>query len=181
MMGHYSVTDLFLGGLSIYWIARGFWVGLSGELFSLAGMVVGLLVAFQGGPALAGLILEQSWSPNVSQEILSVVCGFILFMVCNLLASIIGRAARKGLKAVNLGGLDRLMGAVAGCLKAMVLVIFLYGVIHLVTGETLPSWVRDSRLMNTAGLAWPMTSQKLVEWELLDLGKFPSYAGEGQP
>lgn len=180
-MGHYSATDLVLGGLSIYWIVRGFWVGLSGELFSLAGMVVGLLVAFQGGPALAGLIREQAWSPHVSQEILSVVCGFIIFIVCNLLASIIGRAARKGLKAVNLGGLDRLMGAVAGCLKALVLVLFLYGVIYLVSGDSIPSWVQNSRLMNTAGLAWPTTSQKLVEWELLDLGKFPSYAGEGQP
>jgi membrane protein required for colicin V production len=180
-MGYYSATDLVLGGLTIYWVARGFWVGLSGELFSLAGIAAGLFVAFQGGPALSKLILGQSWAPDLSAEVLSVVSGFVLFVLCNLLASIIGRVARKGLKAVNLGGLDRLMGAVAGGLKALVLVIFLYGVIHLVSGEAVPSWVRESRVMNTASMAWPTTSKKLVEWKLLDLGKFPSYTGGAQP
>jgi len=180
-MGHYSATDLILGGLSIYWIAKGFWVGLSGELFSLAGVAAGLFVAFQGGPVLSGLILRQAWAPDLSEEVLSGVCGLVLFILCNLLASIIGRAARKGLKAVNLGGLDRLMGAAAGSLKALVLVIFLYGIIHLVSGEALPSWVRESRVMNAAGMAWPVTSKKLVEWKILDLGKFPSYPGGVQP
>lgn len=180
-MGHYSAADLVLGGLSIYWIVRGFWVGLSGELFSLVGIAVGLFVAFQAGPVLSGLILKQAWAPRLSAEVLSVVCGFVLFIICNLLASIIGRAARKGLKAVHLGGLDRLMGAAAGSLKALILMILLYGVIHLVSGEAIPSWVRESRVMNSAGMAWPATSKKLVEWKILDLGKFPSYPGGEQP
>ena len=180
-MGHYSVTDLVLGGFSLYWIFRGFWVGLSGELFSLAGIVAGIFIAFQGGAPLAGLIHQQSWAPQISEEILSVICGLVLFITCNLLSSIIGRTARKGLRAANLGGVDRLLGAVAGGFKSLVLLLFLYGFIHLVSGEATPSWIQDSRLMMTVGPAWPAMSQKLLEWKLIDPRKFPSYPGEEKP
>ena len=180
-MGHYSATDLVLGGFSLYWVIRGFWVGLSGELFSLAGLVAGIFVAFQGGASLASLILRQSWAPQIAEEILSVICGLALFITCNLLSTIIGRTTRKGLRAANLGGVDRLLGAVGGGFKSLVLVLFLYGFIHLVSGEVPPVWVQNSRLMNTVGPAWPAMSQKLVEWKLLDLRKFPSYSGEEKP
>lgn len=172
----YSVADLVLGSLSIFWMIKGFWVGLSGELFSFAGMAAGVLAAFRGGPVLARFVLAQPWAPDLSEVILSFAFGLVFFALCNIAASFAARATRKGLKAANLGGLDRLMGAGVGCLKAALLVLFLYGGILLLSAKGLPPWVDQSRLLRLAGSAWPTTSRKLTEWKLLDLGeaaKFP--------
>jgi membrane protein required for colicin V production len=172
-MGNFSLTDLLLGGVSIYWVAKGFWVGLSGELFSLAGIASGFFLAFQGGPAAARWLLEQSWSPTVSGGILTVVCGLVIFILCNLFSTLIGRAARKGLKAVKLGGMDRFMGAVAGAAKAVVLLVFLYGIAMVASSGRPPAWASESRLLNSVSLLWPKASQQLGEWELFEPGRFP--------
>ncbi len=180
-MGNYSGIDVVLGALTFYWIARGFWVGFSGEIFSFAGMIVGLFLAFKGGPPTAEWVLAQPWAPSVTEGVLSVICGFLLFALSNTVAAVACRVARKGLKAVNLGGLDRVMGAAAGAVKAVVLILFFYGAISLVFGADPPVWVRGSRLLESTGRLWPETSKKLSEWKLLNLGVSPSSSGEEKP
>lgn len=180
-MGHYSGVDVALGVLAFYWIARGFWVGFSGEIFSLSGMIVGFFLAFKGAPVVAAWILAQPWAPGVGEGLLSLVCGFLLFILCNFAASLVCRVARKGIKAVNLGGLDRVMGAAAGGMKAVVLILFFYGATHVVFGANPPAWVRASRFLESAGNHWPEMSKKLSEWKLLDLGVSQSSSGEEKP
>jgi len=154
-MGEYSPADLVLGGICLYFVIRGFWVGFTGELFSLIGGTLGFFAAIKGGSPTAEFVLEQPWAPSFSSKLLSVICGFLLFVLCIVLSSLIGRVVGKGLKAARLGGLDRIMGAVAGLAKATLLLFLLYLVMSFVFEGPPPYWFQRSKIMHTMDALWP--------------------------
>ena len=160
-MGGYSPTDLVLIGICLYFVIRGFWVGFTGELFSLTGGILGFFAAIKGGSPTAEFVLEQPWAPSLSSKLLSVICGFLLFVLCVVLSSLIGRAVGKGLKAARLGGLDRVMGAVAGLAKATFLLFLLYVVVLFVFEGALPYWFQRSKIMHTVDAVWPLALSAL--------------------
>jgi uncharacterized membrane protein required for colicin V production len=180
-MGQFSAADMILGAISVFWIGKGFWIGLSGEVFSLLGVLAGLLVAFKWSPALAFFLLERPWIPRISEGVLTFLCGIGLFADCNFAAAWVCRLTRKGLKAARLGGLDRFLGAVAGGSKAAILILFLFGASHLLSSGTPPKWVVESRLLNTAAQVWPETEKILSEWKIVDLKGLSPLSGEPKP
>ncbi len=94
--------------------AQGFFV----EIFSLAGVVVGYLVAAWGHHRV-GL-----WfAPYVKTEAIADLAGFltILFAVM-IFAGIAGRIARWALQEVGLRWVDRLLGAAFGLVRGLVFV-----------------------------------------------------------
>jgi membrane protein required for colicin V production len=177
-MGQISAADMVLGAISVYWIGKGFWIGFSGEIFSLLGILAGLLISFKWSVALARFFLEQGWTPRISEGFLVLLCGVLLFTACNLAAAWVCRLTRKGLKAVRLGGLDRALGALAGGAKATILVLFLFGSSHLLFNGVQPKWVSESFLLKTASQVWPETERILAEWKVLDLQGASSFSGE---
>ena len=180
-MGQFSAIDLILGAISVFWIGKGFWIGFSGEVFSLLGILAGLLIAFKWSSALAHSFLAVSWTPRISEGFLTVLSGVLLFCVCNLTATWICRLTRKGLKAARLGGLDRFLGALAGGLKAALLILFLFGFSQLSFSETPPQWMEESRLLKVAARAWPETEKVLAEWKILEMKGFLSIPSEPRP
>ena len=180
-MGGHSAADLVLGGVCLYLVIRGFWVGLTGELFSLVGSILGFFAAIKGGSPAAAFLLEQPWAPSLSSKVLSIICGFLLFFLCVVLSSIVGRAVGKGLKRVNLGGLDRVMGAIAGLAKATLLLFLLHAVVHSLFVGAPPGWVQKSKIMNTIDAWWPFALSALSKWGFEIPGLLPGGSGGVNP
>jgi membrane protein required for colicin V production len=84
--------------------------GFSREIIGLAAAVLGLLLASQ-----SYRVAGQWLRPYVSQEILASAAGFLLvFFGVIILGAILSSIVRKLLKAVGLSAIDRLLGALYG-------------------------------------------------------------------
>jgi membrane protein required for colicin V production len=114
--------------------------GLLKVLFSLGGLVAGILVASWNYEQAAKLFLPQFHHPTLTKVLTFLVlllvtyCGFVL----------VGALVRKTVHAVGLGVIDRALGAVFGLFRGM-----LIGVVLLMTlAAFLPDspWIRGSLL-----------------------------------
>src|ERR1051326_1939946 len=96
------------------------------EIFSLAGTVVGYLLAAWGYTRVAPLIEPYVKTPWVAN-----IAGFlVIFLAVTLLASIIGRVMRATMKEVGLRWFDRILGAnIAGFLVIFLAVTLLASII----------------------------------------------------
>jgi membrane protein required for colicin V production len=92
--------------------------GFFAEALSIAGLVVGYLVAawqYRGVAQWFETFLKSSW--------LAEILGFLLiFFVVVLLFGVAARIARWVMKAAGLSGLDRFLGALLGLLKGGLMV-----------------------------------------------------------
>ncbi|MGA2352058.1 MAG: CvpA family protein [Terracidiphilus sp.] len=99
-----------LGGL-----AQGFFR----SVFSLAGLLLGLVLAAWNYGRIGGLLLPYVRSPRVANAI-----GFLLIaIVVMALAAIVGKILSKVFHQVGLGCLDRLLGAAFGFMQGAVMVM----------------------------------------------------------
>ncbi len=101
---------------------RALFRGLILELFLLAGLIAGLVVAGWEYGALAATL--RSWAPLLPMA--SVLAFALLAIGSMLLCGFLGRALRRGAATVGLGIFDRIAGAgfgfVRGCLLGALLV-----------------------------------------------------------
>jgi membrane protein required for colicin V production len=115
---------------------RGFFL----EVFSLAGVILGLLLASWNYQKLLPWV--DRWIHNVAgAEIISFSTVAIAVMI---VAGLLGRLIRWSVHSVGLGWADRLIGAIFGFLKGCVLIT----IAVLVVAAFLPqaTWFRTSRL-----------------------------------
>jgi membrane protein required for colicin V production len=98
--------------------------GFFEELLSMAGLVIGYIVAAWKYPGLA------AWfSTFLKNDLLADIFAFlVIFFAILILFSIAGRLARKLMKAAGLSGFDRFMGALLGVVKGgLVVAVVLMG------------------------------------------------------
>jgi membrane protein required for colicin V production len=98
--------------------------GFFAEALSMAGLVVGYVVAAWQYQRLAGWLLTF-----LNSELLAEIFGFlIIFFVILIVFSIAGRIARKLMKEAGLSFFDRFLGALLGVLKgALAVAVVLMG------------------------------------------------------
>jgi len=98
--------------------------GFFAEAFSLAGLIVGYVVAAWRYRRVAEWLLSF-----LKSELLAEIFGFlIIFFAVLLLFSVAGRLARKLMKAAGLSGFDRFLGALLGLVKGgLVVAVVLMG------------------------------------------------------
>jgi membrane protein required for colicin V production len=116
--------------------AKGFFV----EVFSLAGVILGLFIAAAnyGGFAL--------WVLRVihNREAANLIAFLLIVLVVMVLASIVGRLLRGLFRSVGLGIVDRLLGAVFGLVEGCVVVtLVLMGIVAFLPRQ---DWLSNSRL-----------------------------------
>lgn len=114
--------------------------GLFVEVFSLAGLILGLLLASWDYQRLTPWV--GRWVRSVPLD--QAVSFFIILLATMIVASIAGRFVRWSIQSVGLGWADRMAGAAFGLLKGCVLVTIAVMVIAAFwPGAT---WFRRSRL-----------------------------------
>ncbi len=105
-------------GISVAW---GLWRGLVREVISLAGWVIAFLAAnLLAGPV--GDRLPETLARPELRVLIAFVGIFIAALMVTTLAAIL---LSRLLKAVGLGGLDRLLGAIFGVARGLLVVLAL--------------------------------------------------------
>ena len=94
-------------------VAQGFFL----EVFSLAGVVVGFLLAAWEYPVVAGWLtfINPPYAANI-------VAFIVIFMVVTILAGTIGRIVSWGMKQAGLRWVDRVLGGAFGLVRGMIMV-----------------------------------------------------------
>lgn len=147
-------------------IAQGFFY----EFFSLAGVILGYLLAAWEYPRVAAW-----YAPHVNSPWAGDIAGFFtIFLVVVLLAGAMGRIARWAVHGVGLRWFDRLLGAVFGLLRgAIVCTVVVLGMAAFAPQW---GWLQQSRiapflLVSGRALIWaaPADLQQRFRqgWDLL--------------
>lgn len=136
----FTAFDWLLVAVVVVSTAMAFRRGIIRVLFSLAGLIVGILVASWNYLALAARI--QPWVSSVPTTQILAFLTIILsvWIVFAALAGFVRRAA----KAVGLGFADRLLGAAFGAVRGVLLGIAMLMALAAFAPDW--SWVRESAL-----------------------------------
>ena len=110
------------------------------ELFSLAGVIAGYLLA-----AWEYAVVAAWYGPYVSSPWVANVAGFLtIFLVVVLLAGIAGRLARWAMKEAGLRWFDRVLGAAFGLVRGVLIVtVIAFAVASFSPGAT---WLAKSEI-----------------------------------
>jgi membrane protein required for colicin V production len=135
-----SLFDWLLIALLAYSTITAFVRGIILELFSLAGLIAGILLASWNYLPLAALLSRVITTPATAR-----IVAFLLIIVgVMVLSTLLGRALNRTAHAIGLGFFDRLFGAVFGLARGC-----LFGVAILMAVaafEPHSAWIESSRL-----------------------------------
>ncbi|MEK9719778.1 MAG: CvpA family protein [Quisquiliibacterium sp.] len=126
-----TLWDWFVLILTLLSVMLGAYRGMVRTVFGLAAWAVALLGTPMAGPAAAQLtgMQQQPW-------VVFVVLFLVLFLVIRLSGVLVAKALGK----IGLGGLDRVLGAVLGFARALVLVAVVVVVARLFDMHKAPEW-----------------------------------------
>src|SRR5258708_3167964 len=111
--------DLAVAMVLIISIAWGVWRGLGREMMSPAGWGMAFLAANLFAAPVSELLPASIARP----ELRSVIAFIAVFIVTLVLAALASIALGKLVRSVGLGNLDRLLGALFGLLRALLIVL----------------------------------------------------------
>lgn len=153
-----NLLDVILLAPVVYGLLRGIFRGLVEELTAILALVIALISAKLFAPKAAVWLLQSTgWDASICE-----VCAYlIVFFAVALVATLLGKLITRLLKAISLGWLNRLLGAVFGALKwALIVSVLLNGVIlldnyfHFIKPETKESSIAFSTMQKLASVAW---------------------------
>jgi membrane protein required for colicin V production len=135
-----SPLDWILGIIVVYSVVRAAMRGLISECFALGGVICGFLFACwfyrQVAESLAGLIATPAFAQ---------LTAFLLILVATMVAAyLLARLARHTARAIGLGFFDRLLGAIFGLLRGMLLGLSL--LLPITAFLPTATWVQQSAL-----------------------------------
>src|SRR5271170_1042098 len=110
------------------------------EAFSLAGVVLGLLIASWNFQRLMPALLQVIHNPAVAEAIAFLLIALSIMII----AGVVGRILHGTVRSIGLGWLDRLVGAAFGFLKGCIVVTL--GVMALAAFYPQSGWLDHSRL-----------------------------------
>jgi membrane protein required for colicin V production len=132
-MTAFDYAALAILGLSII---LSVWRGAVRELLALASWVLAVLAAQAYSPAAAAYLPASL--ENVSLRMLT---GFVgTFLVVLVSTALVASAISKLVRAAGLGPVDRMLGAVFGLLRGMLVVLILVFVSGLTAAPRHPAW-----------------------------------------
>ena len=135
-----NLFDWFLIAVLAYSTVMAFMRGLILELFSLGGLVVGILLASWNYNHVAAFLERLISTPATAQ----IIAFFLIVIGVMVLSALLGKALNRTAHAIGLGFFDRLLGAVFGFARGC-----LFGVailIALAAFRPHSDWLANSRL-----------------------------------
>lgn len=132
----------------VYLVVKGIFRGFIREIASLAGIVIGIILAYVYLPELTQFL--KRYLP--STQILPFVSFAVIFAIILVIFNIIGWGLMKSLKKAFLGWFDKSLGACLAVLKGIILIyvalilltFFLPAKTPLIAGSVLAPWVIKS-------------------------------------
>ena len=114
--------DIVIVAIFIFFMARGIWVGLLGQVTVIVALYVGYLVAGQYHDKLFPFLRGVSANPQV----VFLLAYAILFACTYVLTMLAGKALTGVMQLTIAGWFDKVLGAIFGAVKALILAILLH-------------------------------------------------------
>ena len=131
----------------------GAWRGLVVEVLSLAAWAVAFVLAQWFAPDVAAKLPMAGAGEQVRYA-----AGFVLIFVATLFAgALIGFVLSKVLSAVGMGAINRLLGALFGVLRGVVLILAITVVVGMTPFKTSPEW------QASVGVRWATSALGLLK------------------
>lgn len=108
-----AIIDYIIIGTFLIGLVYGFIRGFMRQIFSLGGIVLGLILGSMLYKPFAGFL---SGVVTMRQDVAETVAFVIILILVPIVCGVVGHLLSKLVKAVNLGLLDRLLGALSGVL-----------------------------------------------------------------
>ncbi len=121
--------DLVIVGLFVLLIGRGLWLGFLKQVTGFVALYLGYFVASQYNDRIFPLLRGISENPKV----IFLTSCVILFVATYVVVMLLGKALSYVLQLTITGWFDRLLGAVVGFAKAIILAVLL----HMILGTIL--------------------------------------------
>jgi membrane protein required for colicin V production len=135
-----NLADLLIVIVLVVFVVSAFVKGFFVEIFSLAGVILGLFIAaanYGGFPLWVLRVVHNRAAANL-------IAFLLIVLVVMVLGSIAGRLLRGLFRTVGLGIVDRLLGAVFGLVEGSVVVtLVLMGIVAFLPRQ---DWLSNSRL-----------------------------------
>lgn len=117
-------------------LLKGLWLGLIHELCTLAGLVLGAVLAVRYHAPLAETL--PAWA-GLPPWLAPAVCFAALFLLTLLCFGLLGVVLSRFLKLIFLGGFNRVLGGLFGLVQGVLLLaLLLYGL-------SLADWFKETR------------------------------------
>ena len=147
-----NVTDIALLALGSYFVIRGLFRGLSGEILSLVSIVGGFYCSLTFYTPLARLITTHLGVTHLASSAFSMLAIFLTIAAGCAVAQ---KFLKTILRGTSLTWLDKTLGACAGFVK-----IYLIALVALVAGMVASpvagdAWVQESKTLIAAAKTWP--------------------------
>ena len=152
-----TAYDLVIVAIFIFFVARGIWVGLLGQVTVIVALYVGYLVAGQYHDKLFPFLRGVSENP----QIVFLLAYAILFACTYVLIMLVGKALTGVVQLTIAGWFDKLLGAVFGAVKALIITILLHMLLTTFLAQDTPM-LRQCRLCPYLAEALTM-SQELIK------------------
>ena len=154
-----ALIDILILTLIVVGAVIGYCKGLATGIGSLAGLIIGILACRMFGGVVTEAIMSMYESTEVYvATIIAYICVFLVFFFG---IKLVAWLLKESLKSLNLGGFDRLSGAVFGALEWLLLLsVVLNGLYALAPDLSLfhTSHMLDGRIfdfvMNFGPWAW---------------------------
>ncbi len=153
-----TALDIILFVPVIYGFVRGIFRGLVGELTAIIAILTALILTKLFAPETAAWLMQcTGWQEYVCQA-----CSYlVIFFSVALAATLLGKFITRLIKAISLGWLNRLTGAVFGAAKWLLIVsvvlngvIFLDDFFHFIPAEQREQSVACEPIKSIASVAW---------------------------
>jgi len=134
--------DLVIVVFCAFLLAKGIWRGFVKEIAGIVAVIGGVAVSF-----LFHAQIQPHISSFVAEKYVQLASYVLVFLGFYLIVMMLGKLLDKTLRSIMLGGINRILGALFGFIKAcfwLTLLTFAYTKIHLGIGFNHPMWVTDS-------------------------------------
>ncbi|MBC7802442.1 MAG: CvpA family protein [Candidatus Parcubacteria bacterium] len=153
----YAVVGVFAASLAL-----GAWRGLVREVLSILGWVIAFLAANLFAGPLGTLMPQAIPTPE-----LRIAAAFVaVFVAALVVATLLGLLVSRIVKAVGLGGLDRMLGMLFGAARGLLILVAAALLAGLTALPRQPLW-RDSTsgplLVQAAGALKPLLPQSFAD------------------
>jgi membrane protein required for colicin V production len=135
-----NLFDWLLVAILVWSTALAFVRGIILELFSLGGLIAGILIASWNYDHVAVLLARFITSPSTAR----IVAFLFLAIGIMVLSTLLGRALNRTAHAIGLGFFDRVLGAFFGFARGCLIGVAI--LMALAAFQPHSNWIEDSRL-----------------------------------
>lgn len=133
----FDLAFLMLAFLSV---AFGAWRGFVFESISVLGWLAGFFAAMALGPSVG------SWLPGESlgEEVRRVLGMLAVFVVAIFVSSLLASLGRRSVRALGMGAADRLVGALFGVARILLVGVAVAVIVHALQWQDSPWWASSA-------------------------------------